>query len=157
MYGNRTRLLGLGSRCTTDVLTPHESKSGAKVQKFLHISKKSSNFAAEFEECGVSTSVVHRLPKPRRRVRFPYTAQESKSVYRWGGKERGTLLDLIRRGKSGQHRAPQRLTAVRQQCLVPATETSDVKRAHCGLQFQVNRRLSVARVSRRVGSEREAW
>jgi len=41
--------------------------------------------------------------------------------------------------------------------LVPATETSDVKRAHCGLQFQVNRRLSVARVSRRVGSEREAW
>ena len=24
--------------------------------------------------CGISTSVVHRLPKPRRRVRFPYAA-----------------------------------------------------------------------------------
>ena len=40
----------------------------------MHICKKSSNFAADFGECGVSTSVVHRLPKPRRRVRFPYTA-----------------------------------------------------------------------------------
>ena len=31
--------------------------------------------------CGISTSVVHRLPKPRRRVRFPYAAH-STSVYR---------------------------------------------------------------------------
>ena len=31
--------------------------------------------------CGISTSVVHRLPKPRRRVRFPYAAH-SISVYR---------------------------------------------------------------------------
>ena len=162
---------------------------------------------------------MHRLPKPRRRVRFPYTAlsrelrlnttrnnvarmnfrralalpterskwhvsvhrgprrrtaivyepekkgngqqdcetKESKSVYRCGGKEKHMCFNLISRGKSGQHRAPQRLTAVRQQCLVPATETrryhiqrdevpctkersiKRVKRAHCGLQFQVNR------------------
>ena len=26
VYGNRTRLLGLGSRCTTDVLTPHKKE-----------------------------------------------------------------------------------------------------------------------------------
>ena len=25
--------------------------------------------------CGISTSVVHGLPKPGRRVRFPYSAQ----------------------------------------------------------------------------------
>ncbi len=119
-----------------------------------------------FSKCGVSTSVVHRLPKPRRRVRFPYTALRaqarkrawtSRSVYRCGEKEKHTCFNLIGRGKSGQHRAPQRLTAVRQKCLVTATETSDVKRAYCGLQFQVNRRLSAARVSRRVGSERRAW
>ena len=36
--------------------------------------------------CGVSTSVVHQLPKLRRRVRLPYTAH-SRSVYRCGGKE----------------------------------------------------------------------
>ncbi len=33
------------------------------------------------KNCGVSTSVVHWLPKPRRRVRFPYTAP-SRSVCR---------------------------------------------------------------------------
>ena len=35
-----------------------------------------------------------------------------------------SLPVYIGRGKSGQHIAPQRLTAVRQQCLVTATETS---------------------------------
>ena len=76
---------------------------------------------------------MHRLPKPRRRVRFPYTAHRaqarywawtSRSVYRCGEKEKHTCFNLIGRGKSGQHRAPQRLTAVRQKCLVTATETS---------------------------------
>ena len=28
-----------------------------------------------FYRCGISTSVVHGLPKPGRRVRFPYSAQ----------------------------------------------------------------------------------
>ena len=107
-----------------------------KVLIYLHISVFFTTFAVGFEKCGVSTSVVHRLPKPRRRVRFPYTAlsrrqkdcetKESRSVYRCGGKEKHMCFNLISRGKSGQHRAPQRLTAVRQQCLVPATETRRV-------------------------------
>ena len=29
---------------------------------------------SRYSKCRVSTSVVHRLPKPRRRVRFPYPA-----------------------------------------------------------------------------------
>ena len=41
-----------------------------------------SNFAGDFEICGVSTSVVHRLPKPRRRVRFPYTAHKQVGLSR---------------------------------------------------------------------------
>ena len=83
---------------------------------------------------GISTSVVHRLPKPRRRVRFPYAALanywqiDSKSAYRNAREESGTPLNPPGWGKSGQHRAPQRLTAVRQQCLVPATETSRLPR-----------------------------
>ena len=31
--------------------------------------------------CGISTSVVHGLPKPGRRVRFPYSAPEEEHVY----------------------------------------------------------------------------
>ncbi len=31
-------------------------------------------------ECGISTSVVHGLPKPGRRVRFPYPAQKDKAL-----------------------------------------------------------------------------
>ena len=46
------------------------------------MSKKSSNFAVEIAKCGVSTSVVHRLPKPRRRVRFPYTALKQAGLSR---------------------------------------------------------------------------
>ena len=30
---------------------------------------------SSFYRCGISTSVVHGLPKPGRRVRFPYSAQ----------------------------------------------------------------------------------
>ena len=37
-YGNRTRLLGLGSRCTTDVLMP-QIIFAAKVVKILHVCK----------------------------------------------------------------------------------------------------------------------
>ena len=33
--------------------------------------------------CRVRTSVVHRLPKPRRRVRFPYPAPPTKKDRRW--------------------------------------------------------------------------
>ena len=132
------------------------------------MSKKCCIFAPDFVSKalqdairGVSTSVVHQLPKLRRRVRLPYTAhlirEQSRSVYRCRQEERDPFLNPVGRGKSGQHRAPQRLTAVRQQCLVTATETRDVKRAYCGLQFQVYRRLSAARVSRRVGSERSTW
>ena len=29
-----------------------------------------------FTQCGISTSVVHGLPKPGRRVRFPYSAHK---------------------------------------------------------------------------------
>ena len=39
VYGNRTRLLGLGSRCTTDVLTPHFAISTAKLLLFFDIRK----------------------------------------------------------------------------------------------------------------------
>ena len=38
--------------------------------------QKKQYLCSEIGKCGVSTSVVHRLPKPRRRVRFPYTAHE---------------------------------------------------------------------------------
>ncbi len=39
----------------------------------LHSGEKSA-IIASFQKRRVSTSVVHRLPKPRRRVRFPYPA-----------------------------------------------------------------------------------
>ena len=39
----------------------------------LHSGEKSA-IIASFHKRRVSTSVVHRLPKPRRRVRFPYPA-----------------------------------------------------------------------------------
>ena len=48
--------------------------------KNLHTCNIFTTFAPEML-CGISTSVVHRLPKPRRRVRFPYAAH-SISVYR---------------------------------------------------------------------------
>ena len=32
-------------------------------------------YQSSFYHCGISTSVVHGLPKPGRRVRFPYSAQ----------------------------------------------------------------------------------
>ena len=41
--------------------------------KYLHTCNIFTTFAAKIV-CGISTSVVHRLPKPRRRVRFPYAA-----------------------------------------------------------------------------------
>ena len=101
-----------------------------KSRAHLRISFFCCNFVADFESRaaqalrGVSTSVVHQLPKLRRRVRFPYTAlggrwpairlKESKSVCRYRGKEKHLCFNLIGRGKSGQRRAPQRLTAVRQ-------------------------------------------
>ncbi len=31
-------------------------------------------YQSSFYYCGISTSVVHGLPKPGRRVRFPYSA-----------------------------------------------------------------------------------
>lgn len=39
----------------------------------LHSGEKSA-IIASFQKRRVSTSVVHRLPKPRRRVRLPYPA-----------------------------------------------------------------------------------
>ncbi len=41
----------------------------------LHSGEKSA-IIASFQKRRISTSVVHRLPKPRRRVRFPYPAPE---------------------------------------------------------------------------------
>ena len=43
----------------------------------LHCAGKSAIIASL---CRVSTSVVHRLPKPRRRVRFPYPAPKKKRL-----------------------------------------------------------------------------
>ena len=43
----------------------------------LHCAGKSAIIASL---CRVSTSVVHRLPKPRRRVRFPYPAPKQKRL-----------------------------------------------------------------------------
>ncbi len=34
------------------------------------------NISSFLNGCGISTSVVHGLPKPGRRVRFPYSAQK---------------------------------------------------------------------------------
>ena len=52
-------------------------------------------------KCGVSTSVVHRLPKPRRRVRFPYTAPEPKN--KKGETPKGEIADrsIAEKGKKG--------------------------------------------------------
>ena len=50
--------------------TPYTKKnriSLAGMRFFLYLCSRNSF-------CGISTSVVHRLPKPRRRVRFPYAA-----------------------------------------------------------------------------------
>ena len=38
-------------------------------------SPQQSNLRSFYKYCGISTSVVHGLPKPGRRVRFPYSAQ----------------------------------------------------------------------------------
>ena len=37
VYGNRTRLLGLGSRCTTDVLTPQNLNRLQNYYKFFKV------------------------------------------------------------------------------------------------------------------------
>ena len=47
--------------------------------KYLHTCNIFTTFAAKII-CGISTSVVHRLPKPRRRVRFPYAALRRNSL-----------------------------------------------------------------------------
>ena len=41
--------------------------------------------------CEISTSVVHGLPKPGRRVRFPYLAQRRKSIE---DAEYHTIIDI---------------------------------------------------------------
>ena len=46
----------------------------------LHSGEKSA-IIASFHKRRVSTSVVHRLPKPRRRVRFPYPAPGQNPPY----------------------------------------------------------------------------
>ena len=56
--------------------------------------KKAVSLHPIFEKCGVSTSVVHRLPKPRRRVRFPYTAQVGRSIADKGKKGVRLLISL---------------------------------------------------------------
>ena len=45
----------------------------------LHSGEKSA-IIASFQKRRVSTSVVHRLPKPRRRVRFPYPAPNRRAL-----------------------------------------------------------------------------
>jgi hypothetical protein len=44
------------------------------------IGSRGETFISPFFLCGISTSVVHGLPKPGRRVRFPYPALFSKII-----------------------------------------------------------------------------
>lgn len=63
----------------------------------LHSGEKSA-IIASFQKRRVSTSVVHRLPKPRRRVRLPYPAffmhSNAKKYAARAGK--ASLLDFVR-------------------------------------------------------------
>ena len=45
VYGNRTRLLGLGSRCTTDVLTPHYQNRVQRYCFFCIYARKNAFFS----------------------------------------------------------------------------------------------------------------
>ena len=49
-------------------------------QNFRLQSRGISVIMSRYPSCRVSTSVVHRLPKPRRRVRFPYPAPKKTPV-----------------------------------------------------------------------------
>ena len=71
-------------------------RKGTKIFAYIQIYKKNSAYICTIEKnivllqtnyvytpfCGISTSVVHRLPKPRRRVRFPYAALSSQFACR---------------------------------------------------------------------------
>ena len=69
--------------------------------------KKKQYFCIDFQARGVSTSVVHRLPKPRRRVRFPYTAlRVSRSIAAEGKKEVRFLISSAEESPgSTEHRS----------------------------------------------------
>ncbi len=56
VYGNRTRLLGLGSRCTTDVLTPHFSNRLQNYCFFLTYANKCKRKNAQKIACALACS-----------------------------------------------------------------------------------------------------
>ena len=65
-------------------------RKGTKIFAYIQIRKKIVHIFAQLKKIlyfcsrfrGISTSVVHRLPKPRRRVRFPYAALSSQFACR---------------------------------------------------------------------------
>ena len=65
-------------------------RKGTKIFAYIQIYKKIVHIFAQLKKIlyfcsrfrGISTSVVHRLPKPGRRVRFPYAALSSQFACR---------------------------------------------------------------------------